>query len=137
MTPTTYAVFVASLAALEIAGIEAAARLAYPPASVPTVPCSFPMLPNGTEKAMTIEGQGGWPLMRCDLIVLYQAMGQSTPESSFIGCLETMDAISAALRSFAGVGLGKRHINWSMRQAVVTVGANDYWAVITTVEGSG
>jgi hypothetical protein len=133
---TSYADFVSGLAGLEITGVSR--QYDHPPASINSAdfPLSFPLLPSGSEGALTFQAHGGWPTFKCELIIVYQAVGQSRHDDNFTGTVALIDNVAEALRGAVGT-FCKGKVTWDIRQTVVTVAGADYWAVQATVVGHG
>jgi hypothetical protein len=133
---TTYAEFVSGLAGLEIEGVTR--QFDYPPPSLnkADLPASFPLLPSGSEGALTFQAHGGWPTFKCELIIAYMPVAQSTQAENFAGAVALMDPVAEALRDAVGT-FCKGKVTWDIRQTVVTVAGIDYWAVQATVVGHG
>jgi len=134
MAPTTYASFVAGLAGVEIAGVTR--QYTYPPPSLNAadLPASWAQLPRGESGALTFQANGGWPLLRADLVVAVEAVAQGQQSGNFAATLAMMDAVADALR---GADISRGPLSWDIRQDEVEVAGTRYWAVVATVEGRG
>lgn len=135
---TTYATYVANLGDLSITGVNRAYD--EPPKALNTadLPASWVQLPEGEEGPLTFQTHGGWPILRADLVVALEAVGQERQAQNFSDTVTMMDSMSTALRGVTvGSTLGKGPINWTMRQAIIPVADVDYWAVVASVEGYG
>jgi hypothetical protein len=135
-SPTTYAAFTAALAALTVTGVTR--KFANPPAAVDTadLPALWPGLPSGTEPLMTFATgsgtSGGWPAMRCDLIVALEPVGQNTQAANYAATVAMLDNLSSTLR---GNHIGRGPMTWAITANVqINVSGNLYWAVIATIE---
>ena len=88
---------------------------------------------------MTLQSGAHWPTYTAILVVavLPAAQGQSLGKA-FQDTLTMIDNLQTALNAVrpTGITTGSRP-KWTMRQDFVTVGANDYWAVIAEVTASG
>ncbi len=131
---TTYAQFVAGVAALGISGV--ARQFSHPPEALNTddLPAQWVQLPRGQEHALTFKANGGWPRLRVDLVVAIRPVAQATSAENFTAVLTMMDAVSSALR---GADVCRGVLEWSIRQDVVEVAGVAYWAVVAEVEGGG
>ena len=128
---TTYASFVNALEALTLTGV----RRRYTkgaPASLNVVPASWVQFPSG-EEPLFAKGVN-WPLMRAELVVAYEAVGQGRQPDNFDATVSMMDTVVAAVRAMT---LGRRQPTYEIRLGIVSVGDVDYWAVIATVESEG
>lgn len=128
---TTYVAFVNALEALSLTGVKRSYTHG-PPASINVLPASWVQFPSG-EEPMVARGVN-WPLMRAELVVAYEAVVQGRQPDNFDGSVAMMDTIVAAIRAMS---LGRRQPTFAIRVGIVSVGDNDYWAVITTVESEG
>ena len=133
MAATTYRSFIDGLEALSISGVVQAYTEGVP-ASISRLPASFVQLPEGEERAIRAGTPTGWPTLRADLVVLYEAAGKGDQGPNFDGTVDMMDAVQAALRGFDP---GQVRPSWSMRMATVTVAGTGYWAVVASVEVEG
>jgi len=133
---TTYANFVSNLGDLSITGVTRAYD--EPPTSLSTadLPALWVQFPVGEEGPLTFQAHGGWPTLRAQLVIAYEAVGQSTQAANFSGTVAMMDNIAKALHPAIGTVV-KGKLTWTIRQGIVTVAGQDYWAVITDVEGHG
>ncbi len=100
------------------------------------LPAAFPRLPDGEEDGYTstAQAQGGWPTIRCDLIVLIAPFPQQTTEERYDNTLTIMDNVTTALR---GSSLAKSRVRWQIRGDRVMVADNLYNAVVATIESDG
>ena len=133
--PTSYTTFVGNVAALSVTGVSRA--YTEPPTRIATadMPLSFPRLPSGDHAPLTAGGfQGGWPTLRCELVVVIHAIMAETDDVKFSDTLTVMDNISVALRS---ASLASGPIRWSLRTDVITLDSGFYHAVITDIETTG
>ena len=134
MSITTYAAFVAYLAALTVSGVTR--KFTYPPASLTTadLPAQWPQLPKGEESALTFQTEGGWPTLTCDLVVALEPAAQDTQSANFTAATAMLDKISTALR---GADIGRAPLEWRMEVAGVVVSGERYWAVVAHVTAKG
>jgi len=137
MSITTYASFVAAIAALDIDTIQR--TYTYPPEALNTadLPASWVQLPVGDEPRMTLGFEGGWPTFRVQHVVAVEAVAQDRQKENFTTTVAMMDKISDALRALGPLDVCRGGIWWGMKVAVTTVAGIDYWAVATDIEGRG
>ena len=134
---TTYVEYVDGLEALVVSGV--ARRYASgPPLSLNTadLPAQWVQLPAGESEAMVLGDASGsrWPTFNADLIVAIEAVGQSTGGANFDAAVATMENLRARLEL---TDLTEAPLSWAMRQAIVTVAGQDYWAIVCAVAGQG
>ena len=132
---TTLTAFTAALGALSVAGVKR--QYGEPPASLSgaDLPASWVQLPESTEAPLTFQANGGWPTLKGQLVIAYQATAQGTQAANWAGTLALLDALAAALHT--ATGIGKAGLSWAVRPGVVTVAKTQYWAVIADVVGNG
>lgn len=133
--PTSYTDFIGNVAALSVTGISRA--YTEPPSRIASadMPLSFPRLPSGDHGPLTAGGfQGGWPTLRCELVVLVHALMLETDDVKFSDTLTVMDNIATAMRS---ADLASGPVRWSIRTELVTLESGFYHAVITDIETTG
>ena len=84
---------------------------------------------------MTAEGQGGWPVLRAELVIIVEPLGQNVNDINFALCVTLIDNLSTALR---GASLAKTKTRWTIRQeSIQQYGDTAYWALIAAVEANG
>jgi len=135
MAITTYAAFIAALSGLTVTGVTRS--YTEPPHQVSTadMPLSYVQLPDVGEGPMTAEGEGGWPRLRAELVILVEPIGQNVNGVNFALCVTLIDNLSTALR---GTSLAKTKTRWTIRQeSIQQYGDTAYWAIIATVEANG
>lgn len=139
MTISAYADFVSGIAALTITGVTR--KFDAPPDQLATadLPASFPHIPvDATQEApITADGQGGWPRMMADLVVVIKPTRQSKTSENYAATLAMMDAVATALRAMQKGSLSKGPLSWSIRGGIEKIGETDFWAVVARVTGSG
>lgn len=131
---TSYAAFTTALAALSITGVKR--KFTAPPASVDTadLPAIWPGLPSAIEPQMTFATPGGWPAMKCDLVVALEPVVQNTQSANYAATVAMLDTLSGVLRTPAN-HIGRGPMTWTITANVqINVSGNLYWAVIATVE---
>lgn len=128
---TTYAAFVAALAALDIDGVTTAYTTEIDYGDTVDLPISFPRLPSGgtNEETMTTCIDDG-RLRIGELVVLVQAVGQGTTAENFTATLTMIDSVETAVKSFAP---GTAFFEWELTAGLDAVPG--YWAVVLTVTG--
>ncbi len=133
---TTYAQFVSALAGLTVTGVKRKFTSTPTQLSTADLPATYPRIPNASEGGLTAEGQGGWPTLTCDLVIVVEPMGQSRPSANFAATVSLIDNLNTALR---GASLTKSKHSWTVRREGVNVdgGQTDYWALVATVTGHG
>ena len=134
---TTYRSFVDALEALVVTGVVRRYTSGPPAGStgVGDTPAQYVRYPGGDEIAIVFGEQGGWPTLRAELVLLVEAVAQSTQERNFDLTVDMMDNLTTALQGAACITKSKLH--WSVQMAIDTVAGTDYWAVIASVEGNG
>lgn len=134
---TTLTAFVTALGNLTVTGVTRAYD--EPPTSLndADLPSMWVQLPQSDDAPLTLDGQGGWPVLRAQLIIAYQASAQSTQGANWSGTLAILDALAATLQSTAPGTLGKGKASWTVKPAIVNVAGADYWAVVADVVGNG
>jgi len=141
MTLTSYNTFINNLADLAVTGVQR--KLDGPPTRGDTadLPLSFPRAVEGTEGPLTVETSGGWPTFRGQLVILVEPIGQGTVPLNHAAVVDLIDALSTALRAITPIhakALGRGPISWTVAlSSNEVVGEQQYWALVTTVEGHG
>jgi len=134
---TTYVEYVDGLEALVVAGVTRR-YTSGPPLSLSTadLPAQWVQLPDGESEAMVLGDAAGsrWPTFSANLIVAIEAVGQSTGGANFDAAVTMMEAMRTRLEL---TDLTEAPLSWAMRQAIVTVAGNDYWAIVCSVKGQG
>ena len=133
--PTSYATFIAAVAALNITGVTRA--YTEPPSriSAADMPLSFPRLPSGTHAIVTLDGYSdAWPTLRCELVILIHPMQLETDDVKFADTLTYMDNATATLRN---ASLASAPVRWEIRSETVFISSSLYHAVIIEIETKG
>ena len=134
---TTYVEYVDGLEALVVSGVTRR-YTSGPPLSLNTadLPAQWAQLPAGESEAMVLGDASGsrWPTFNADLIVAIEAVGQSTGGVNFDAAVAMMENLRTRLEL---TDLTEAPLSWAMRQAIVTVGRQDFWAIICSVVGQG
>jgi len=137
MTITTMTVFVDALEALTVTGVIKTYE--GPPRSLQTanLPAFWVQIPHGEETAMTFGTHGGWPTLIADVVIAYEPVAQNLQDANFEATITQLDNLNAALRAAGATDLGKSFIEWTIRQDMIMVAENYYWAVIATITARG
>ena len=137
MAPTTYRTFVDGLEALDITGVVRRYN-SGPPAGAPAAsdtPAQYVRYPSGDEAPIVFGEQLGWPTLRAELVILVEAVAQSTQVRNFDLTVDMMDNLTTALQG--ATCITKTKLRWSVRMGEDLVAGTAYWAVIASVEGNG
>lgn len=137
MAITTMSTFVNALEALSITGVTRTYQ--GPPRKLDTanLPAKWCQIPNSDEGALTFGTHGGWPTLVAEMVIAYEPVAQSLQEANFPATVTLLGSVNTALRAAGTTALGKSHIEWSIRQDMITVSEVPYWAVIATVTARG
>lgn len=130
-----YADFVGALGNMTVTGVTK--KMTSPPRQVSTaqLPLQFPRLPAGTNSVETLSSTTALKRGTCELVILVEAVGQSTLPLNFALALTLLDNLDAALGTLAASGTVD---DWAIRQgAEVLADDTQFWALIATVRGSG
>lgn len=132
--PTSYATFTAAVAALSITGV----RRTYtePPRiiNLTDMPCQFPRLPQGEHTPITSGSGGGWPALRCELVILTDSILTENQEVSWDDTITLMDAAATALRS---ASLASGPVVWTLRPEIMQHQGTYYHAIIADIRSTG
>lgn len=136
MTLSVVSVYQA-IGALTISGVKT--KAVTPPEQIPSdnLPLSFVRLPITDTPPMTLDGEGGWDRVSCELVILLETTEQNTWPTNF---LETAQMMDAAATTFRAVNLGdifESKMTWNLMGGVVQLGNRRYWAVICRLSGNG
>jgi len=134
---TTYRSFVDGLEALVVTGVVRRYTSGPPAGStgVADTPAQYVRYPGGEEIAIVFGEQGGWPTLRAELVILVEAVAQSTQVRNFDLTVDMMDNLTTALQG--ATCITKTKLRWSVRMGEDLVAGTAYWAVIASVEGNG
>ena len=134
---TTYVEYVDGLEALVVSGVTRR-YTSGPPLSLNTadLPAQWVQLPAGESEAMVLGDASGsrWPTFNADLIIALEAVGQSTGGVNFDATVTMLESLRTRLEL---TELTEAPLSWAMRQAIVTVAGNDFWAIVCAVTGQG
>ena len=130
----TYAAFTSLLAGLQVTGV--AKRFSQAPSQLSTaqLPAQWPRLPTGKTEVATLNGETGWDVLTCDLLVAVEAESQGTQPQSWARCIAIVDALQTALKAEAATA--RTIDNWTIRLAQDQIGDTVYWVIVATVTGS-
>jgi len=137
MAITTYRAFIDALEALDVTGVVRC-HTSGPPSGAPSAgdtPALYVRYPGSEEIPLVFGGQGGWPTLRAEVVVLVEPVAQSTQARNFDLSVDMMDNLATALRGAACIAKSK--LRWSMRMGEDLVAGTAYWAIMATVEGNG
>ena len=135
---STFTSFVAAVAGITITGVTAKTS---PPVKLDTaeLPCSYPLLPTGGDTTLVFGNGskvgGNQPNYACEMVYVFEAVGQSRQPENFSGCLTLMDSVVTASRALTRPTDGP--MSYTLRLGIVSVAGNDYWAVVQSWEGVG
>lgn len=138
MSITSYTDFSNGLADLVVEGV----KKSYPhiPEQLPLdhMPLQFVRLPaGGREAPVTADGQGGWPALICELVIVVSPVRQKRAPENHAQTLALIDALSVALRGVPGGSICKSKLTWQIRALQDIIGETEYWLIIATVAGNG
>ena len=133
---TTYTSFITAISGLVVSGVT---RLTAPPASIGVPPVSFPMLPSGSNGPLVFANSGRvggeLPAYTCDLVFVYEAVGQGTQVQNYTGLLTLIDSVQAAIKTMVRPTAGPT--TYTMRMDQILIGQAAYWALVVTFSGVG
>lgn len=126
-----------AIADLTISGVKT--KASSPPEQIPSdnLPLSFVRLPTDETLPMTIEGEGGWDNVACELVILLEATEQNTWPTNFLETAQMMDAAATAFRNVVRGTIFQSHITWTLMGGVVQLGNKRYWSVVCRLSGTG
>ena len=133
MAATTFAAFYAAFRNLSLTGVT---NLAEAPLNVPSVklPCKWVQVA-GMDGAPFIVGKiGGWPTLRCQVVVLMQPMGQDRHATRWSDAVTMVDTLNDAITGMTKPVKGT--VSWSI-ELEPNFADSGYFAVVATVEGGG
>lgn len=136
---TTFTTFVDALEAVAVTGVNRY-YTAGPPQSLNSsdLPAKFVQLPRGDDATITFGSLGGWPTLTADIVIAVEAVGQNVSAANFPATVAMMDALMTAMSLAEACGTFTKSVpTYTIRQTVIPVAGNDYWAVIATVTGRG
>ena len=132
---TTITNFVTALGDVTITGVTS--KLNEPPRSLATadLPAQWVQIPSLEREPATFQSQGKlWDTHRAQLVVAFEPVGQNTQAANWSGVLTLLDNMWTAI---AAASIVQGHIQYSIKQGIVTVAKIDFWAVVAEVEGHG
>jgi len=133
MAATTLATFYAAFRDLSLSGVT---NLNEAPLNVPSakLPCKWVQL-SGMDGSPFIVGQlGGWPTLRCQVVVLMNPMGQDRHATRWSDAVTMVDSLNAAIVGMTNPSKG--NLSWSI-DLQPNFADSGYFAVVATVEGEG
>lgn len=138
---TTFRSFVDALEALTITGVTKTFTKGPPKSlNAASLPAHWVQLPRGEEGATVFgEFRGAFPTFIADVVIAVNAVGLGEgPYNNFDDTVDMMDNLAAALGGVLACDvITKSKHSWVIRQTVVIVAGNEYWAVVATVTGNG
>jgi hypothetical protein len=136
MAPLTLRSFIDALEAISVSGVKRTYQ--GPPVKAETVelPSQWVQFPNVSDEPLCFGVLGGWPTVRAQLVIAYEAVAQSRQPTNFDGTVDMIDTLNTAIRAIAP-NANLSGLWWTVRQSVVTVAGNTYWALIADIEGQG
>ena len=134
MAATTLTAFVDAVEALTITGVVK--TLQGPPASLKTAQLPTAWVQSATKVGApaTRGNSGGWPTLRCELVVAVESTVQGMQDDNFVAVVAMADVICAALNTAT---LAKVMVSYEVKTAIVDVAGEAYWAVVATIEAAG
>lgn len=134
MAFTTYADYVADLAALTVTGVVRSYDHLPEQIETADLPALYVRLPAGENQTVTLTALGGLRQATCEIVIVVEPVQQNQNEPNFEACIGFLDALESALTTNAlTIGIDQ----WSMRVEVDYVGDTAYWLLIASVQGSG
>ena len=137
MASTTFRTFVDNIEALEVAGVTRRYIEGPPASSAAATPFQYVRYPRGNQGPIVFGEGGGPPTMIAEMVICVEEVAQNVQSENFDNTVDMMDAVNTAIRAAGNCWPGKGKANWEIRMGVDTVAGTDYWAVITTITGSG
>lgn len=140
MAITTYTNFITALGDLVVSGVVTRKDAQPNNAETADLPLSFPRPLVNDEMPLTVDATGGWPVLRAELVIALEPIGQNITPDNQVACVALIDNVNTALRAGTAttLGLGRAPLNWNVRVSPsLIIGDRQYWAVIATVEGRG
>jgi hypothetical protein len=139
MTITTMSDFVAAVAAIGDAVTTVKRAYTYPPRSVSTadLPASFVRLPTGEEGALTLDGTGGWPTRRVDLVILVEPIEQNRPDINYDTVMSNLDALETQLRATGARVVAQSKPTWRIDVRIIELNQTQYWGIVASLEARG
>lgn len=132
---TTLTAFVTSLGDLTVTGVTT--KLDEPPRSKQTadLPAQWVQAPVIERAPATFQKQGKlWDILRAQLVIAYEPVGQSTQAANWAAILAGIDNLHTAL---AGSSMVQGRIQYTISHGIVLMAGIEYWAVIGDIEGHG
>ena len=131
----TYSAFTTMLAGLNVAGVTKHFSQAPSQLSTAQLPAMWPRLPSGKTEVATLNGETGWDVLTCDLLVAVEAESQGTQPQNWQRSISIVDALQVALKAEAATH--ERIVDsWVIRLSQDQIGDTVYWVIVATVTGS-
>ena len=135
MAFTTYAAYVAALAAMNITGVTT--EFSEPPRQLHTaqLPAQFPRLPTGENGIVAFSSATGLSSATCELVIVIEPVQQNLQSVNYALALTLLDNTETALATNAAAfGLD----GWTLEVQRSPLGDGTvYWTLVATVEASG
>lgn len=137
MAVTTYRSFVDGIINLDITGIDADNNYDRIPSQVSNLPARFIRLPQGNEGPLTADGEGGWPRLRCDIVILVEAAHQNYDKPNYDLTITLIDALCTTLRAVSPGDICKSKLSWTITPQLYQLNDVTYWSIIAQISGNG
>ena len=140
MAITSYSTYLSYLADLAVTGVTVrrGSTAMGAPDSVQSadLPMQYVDIPVGDETALTFDGEGGWPTLGAELVLIVQSIELDMDSARVASLISLMDNLSVALR--AG-GTTRSKLSWNMTLQVQSFerDAAEYLCVVAFVQGVG
>ena len=135
MAPLTLRAFVDALEAITVSNVKRAYTKG-PPAKLEDadLPSQWVQFPSVSDEPFYYGVLGGWPTLRCQFVIAYEAVAQSTQGRNFDKTVDMIDSLDTAIRATTPTS-SLSGLSWTVRQTVVTVAGVTYWAMVAEIEG--
>jgi len=137
MASTTFRTFIDNIEALDVTGVNRAYTQGPPASSAGSTPFQYVRYPQGNQGPIVFGEAGGPPTMVAELVICVEEVAQNVQAENFDDTVDMMDNVNTAIREAGNCWPGKSKASWEIRMGIDTVAGTDYWAVITTITGSG
>jgi len=95
-------------------------------------------LPEGSEGPLTADGEGGWPVRTCELVIVACPVGQSRQPTNHELVLTLIDALCTTLRAVpANNTISQAKLSWRIRGRIDIIGDTEYWFIVAAIVGNG
>ena len=130
------ATFVEALGSMTVTGVRK--TYAAPPTSLATanLPALYPRVPASLDSRIPVLTSAATDLQRhvVELVIVVNPIGQSLAPLNFAATVALIDAMHTALAALAGTS--DVVDSWSMAVTAEQIGAEAYWVLVETVEGT-